>query len=268
MNPKNVAMKQIFDIKRFGKYFMYDLRQMWTNNGKAAVVIGLSGVAFYSVAILWYLLFKGEWNAPGITARAAVFSLSLVALVFWQSRTYGYVTDKKAGSDWLMIPASVAEKFISMMVITLIVIPLIFFTVYMAADWVLSVADPTFGTALFSLLSSKVPAVFESIPVHIPGVAVVLSFWSNMLYFLLFGLLLKRCKLIGALAVLLGIDVLFTSILSNIVSSIDTEKVYSFVEKILGADFNAVWWCLTAVSFLIVAALAVCSYFRIKTIKH
>ena len=65
-------------------------------------------------------------------------------------RSYGYLTEKKAGSNWLMVPASKAEKFVSMLLMVCIVIPLLFFVVYMVLDGFLSLVDPTYGQALFT----------------------------------------------------------------------------------------------------------------------
>jgi hypothetical protein len=138
-------MNEIFDFKRFWTYFKYDLKQAWRNHSKAAIMIGGASAIFYVIWVLASLVFTQHWSSPIIYARMGVFFLAFAILELYMVRTYGHLTDKKAGSNWLMVPASKAEKFVSMLLMVCIVIPLLFFVVYMVLDGFLSLVDPTYG---------------------------------------------------------------------------------------------------------------------------
>lgn len=278
-------MKQTFDIKRFWKYFLYDLRQMWLNNGRAAIMIGCSGLMLYTVGVILNLVFYHTWNAPGIILRSVVFCISVAALVLYQPRSYGYITDKRAGSDWLMIPASVLEKFISMMIITLIVTPIIFVAVYMCADWLLSLIDPTFGTSLIAGSSELIRDILDEIndnfdPYLItPGMfffALTTQMWGNFLYFLFFGLVFKKYKLVGALAVLMLGQFLIVSSVGVFISYIDSDTLLTWLENMFGPKelwdprtfLKNIWWGGNVLNLTLLSAWACGIYFRLKSIKH
>ena len=105
-------MNETFNFNRFWTYFKYDLKQMWRNHSKAAIMIGGASAIFYVVWVLFSLVFFQHWTSPVIYARFGVLVLAFAVLEFYQAYTYGYLTDKKKGSAWLMIPASKAEKFV------------------------------------------------------------------------------------------------------------------------------------------------------------
>ena len=115
---------EVFNGQRFWTYFKYDFTQMWRNHVKAAIVIGFSGLILYILGIAFNAVFRNVWEAPTFVARTVVFLLAAFSLELYQTRTYGYLTEKKAGQSWLMVPASHLEKFVSMMIITIIVISL------------------------------------------------------------------------------------------------------------------------------------------------
>ncbi len=97
---------EVFNGSRFWTYFKYDFTQMWRNHMKAAIVIGLAGLIFYIIGIAFNATFNHVWQAPGFRGRMIVFILSAMALQLYQARTYGYLTDRRKGAAWLMIPAS------------------------------------------------------------------------------------------------------------------------------------------------------------------
>ena len=203
-------MNEIFDFKRFWTYFKYDLKQMWRNHSKAAIMIGGASAIFYVIWVLASLVFTQHWSSPVIYARAAVAVLAFTILELYMVRAYGYLTDKKAGSNWLMVPASKAEKFVSMLLMVCIVIPLLFFVVYFVLDGFLSLVDPTYGQALFTgftgvyskliegitELGAESPITFTPSSLIFPS---IISVFCNFLYFLLCGICFKKNKLVGAI---------------------------------------------------------------------
>ena len=272
-------MNETFNFNRFWTYFKYDLKQMWRNHSKAAILIGGASAIFYVVWVLISLVFAQRWTAPPIAARAVVFVLAFAVLNIYAARLYGHLTEKKAGSAWLMIPASKAEKFVSMLLVTLIVIPLLFFAVYFIIDGFLSLVDPTFGQALISGISGIYSQFIEGVttfsaesPVIVTPSSMIfpmiVSFFCNFLYFLLCGICFKKNKIVGAFAILFGISLLSSLLLGlfvpqyvqNIQVDANEEDVVRWVVNTMNVSI--------AFTCLLTIGLAWGVWRRIKTIQH
>ena len=272
-------MNEIFDFKRFWTYFKYDLKQMWRNHSKAAIMIGGASAIFYVIWLIFSLVFTQHWTTPPIEARVVVFILAFAILELYMVRSYGYLTEKKAGSSWLMVPASKAEKFVSMLLMVCLVIPLLFFVVYFLIDGFLALVDPTYGKALIvggigaytdmvnalSELSAESPILFTPSSFIFPGIVGV---FCNFLYFLLCGICFKKNKLVGAIAILFGISLVF-SVLTGIfaphfIRNFDInwseEQIALFVTNVL--NFSVALTCLLTIG------LGWGVWRRIKTIQH
>ena len=273
-------MSEIFNFQRFWTYFKYDLKQMWRNHSKAAIVIGGSIAFLYVLWVLFSLVFTQKWQAPPIEARFVLLVLAFTVLEFYQTRTYGYLTEKKAGSSWLMIPASRTEKFVSMLLMTLVVIPIFFFAVYFLIDGVLSLVDPTFGKALITgftgtyremidglaSLNGESPITFTPGTVFFMG---IVGFFCNFLYFLLCGICFKKNKIVGAIAILFGLSIVLSVLTGLIVPQLaesftNVDLAEDEAAKLLAGFLNAseVLMCLLA------AGLGWGIWRRIKTIQH
>ena len=216
-------MNEVFNLKRFGTYFLYDLRQMWRKHSRAAILIGFSSAIFYVIWVLCSLIFTRQWSAPIIETRYVLLIFAFTVLEFYQTRTYGYLTDPREGAAWLMVPASRTEKFVSMILMTLVAIPILFFVVFFALDGFLSLVDPTFGKSLFAGFISTsqdlydgISTIGESSPVIFSTGAFVflsiVSFFCNFLYFLLCGICFKRNKIVWAIAIIFGVSTLVSII--------------------------------------------------------
>lgn len=273
-------MNEIFNFKRFGTYFLYDLKQMWRKHSKAAIMIGCSIAFLYVLWVLFSLLFTQHWASPGIEFRVAMLLFAFMVLEFYQTRTYGELTEKKAGSAWLMIPASKTEKFVSMILMTLVVIPLLFFAVFFCIDGLLSLVDPTYGKALIGgfletyqkmlegimSVNNESPVVLSSVALFFIGLA---SFVNSFLYFLLCGVCFKKNKIILGLAILFGASTLLSIItgltvpfMVNHLTPIDIneEQVARLTAGILNGSEVVAW--LFAIGF------GWGIWRRIKTIQH
>ena len=274
-------MNETFNFSRFWTYFKYDLKQMWRNHSKAAILIGGASAIFYIVWVMCSLVFAQKWTSPVIEARVAVLFIAFAILELYQVRTYGHLTEKKAGSAWLMIPASKTEKFVSMLLVTLIVIPLLFFAVYFILDGFLSLVDPTYGQALFTGFlgtyikmmealsafsgSGMLPITFTPSSLVLP---MTISMFCNFLYFLLCGICFKKNKLVGAIAILFGISLVF-SLLSglfvpNLVMKLNIDMNEADLARWMVNFMNA----MTAVSCVITIGLGWGVWRRIKTLQH
>ncbi|MBP5333508.1 MAG: hypothetical protein J6W94_06540 [Bacteroidales bacterium] len=260
---------EVFNGSRFWNWFKYDTIQLWRNHMFAALGIGLAGVISYIVTVCYNLIVHGEWQAINGDARLMVFFLAFVALELYQTTTYGYLTKKKEGSSWLMAPASGLEKWTSMLINTLIVIPVLFFVVFLGTDWLITLVDHTGGKSLlfsFSGVLSEISNAIRNSEVDFSMGTVVWFFLSsfcvNFLYFLLSGLVFKKHKIIWGIVALMVISSALTFIFSRIGWNVNTEFVAGTHNGI--AIMNGFSACMTVAAIALAAGI----YYRIKTIKH
>lgn len=277
-------INETFTFQRFWNYFKYDLKQLWHNNGKAAIMLGGISVICYVIWVLGSLVFTGSWQAPGIAARLVFFALGSIFLVFYQTRTYGYLTQKQAGQAWLMIPASALEKAISMIIITVIFLPVAYIVSYLALDGIIALLDHTAGDAILvgwipaseSIGNALSAANEEGIQFHLSALAlpVVFQFMGNLLYFLLCGICFRKWKIASGLAITMAASAVFTPIFSHFALNTWAPMLAEYgggdgKDPVVILDFlNSVISWGTVVDFLIVVGLAIGIFYRIKTLKH
>lgn len=272
-------MNETFSLKRFGTYFKFDITRLWRKHSKAVMLMAFSGVALYVITVLFSLLLGHEYSGPGVVARFVVFSISLLVLELYQTRFYGYITDKKEGTDWIMIPASKAEKFVSMIINTIIIIPVAFFATYLFTDWLICLLDKTAGEALITgagtVWSNMVSAggVIELQEAGLtPSNFLALSLVGgvgNYLYFLLCGIYFRKNKIFYALLIIFGLSTILSMLSAFIIPALDFEGFFGdFTEekaKVLMRTIVSIGWVLTA---LISLGLGWGVWRRINTIKH
>ncbi len=269
---------EVFNGQRFWTYFKYDLTQMWRNHVKAAVGIGLAGLIAYFVVVLFNLTFGEGWQGPGIMGRFVVFSLAAVALEFYYTRIYGYITDKRKGSAWLMMPASTCEKWVSMLIMAMLVLPILFLCSSFLVDSVLCALDPSLGQSMLGVITGGWKSMMEAITdvntdytltlnVAPLGWAMILSLWGNLLYFLLCGICFKRNKILGAFAIAFGISILSSIVMSyfsfGFMMNMDVDDM-----NIAQDNINNFFWWINVISAIYTVLIVGGIFYRLKTIKH
>lgn len=253
-------MKEIMDFNRFGKYFVSDLKSCAVNYGYSLILICLMGLIIYIGTVSMGLLFNGTWGGPAEAFRSNVFWMSMfVMAVTMPVKCYGGLTEKKTGSQWLMIPASKLEKFLSMVLITAVFIPMIAFCVSLGLDALLCAVDHTCGSSLISAFISADQKINSII--------------SLSLSFLLGAIFFKSSKTVKTFLVLFAIGtvtmtVLFT-ILFNGVNVTELVENESLANEIVGNgpfggdDLVPALCCIVSYVLLLTGI-----FFRIKTLKH
>ena len=271
-----------FSAQRFGQYFKYDLRQLWHNNGKAALALGFISVICYIIWVAFSLIINGTWQAPGLVARLVFFGIGSIILIYYQTRTYGYLTEKKAGQSWLMVPASTLEKFVSMMIITIVVIPLAYLVSYLALDSLIGLLDKTSGGPLLGGIGSVMDSVnsalsaaneegfqFNLAAFMIPS---VIQFIFNLLYFLLCGICFKKWKILGGIGIMLGAEAVITPVFSSVIFKYWTPLIsgeeYQGDPAVINDIMHQVAIYANVVNIVLLLAVSVAIYYRIKTLKH
>lgn len=259
-------MEEIFNIRRFGKYFAADLRRCMYNFGLNVILISLMGVICYMVNATFGLCAGKGWETMGESARCSVFIVAAIVLVITMpARCYGRITDKKKGSAFLMLPASVSEKFLSMIINCLIIIPVVFAVIYMSCDWLLCTVDKTAGTAISDAMYSTGKEIFfglsEEIPRHISVFSAVDDMFNIILVFLLGALYFKRSKAAKTILTFLGLSIAAGMILSLVMPHLPENLASgTFFSRLLAID--------TVIDIAMLCVLLAAVFFRVRTIKH
>ena len=264
---------EIFNGRRFLSWFKYDLKQMWRNQMKVALGIGLSGLIFYALVISYNLLVNHVWQGPAGEGRVLIFIFAFIALELRQTATYGFLTEKSKGSAWLMTPASTFEKWVGMILMTLVVIPVLFFVVFFGVDWLLCLIDGSCGEAIITTASttfSKYAAAFAAGDAWISTGSLVwiaiVSFFANFLYFLLCGICFKKHKVLFGLAIMFALSMGSSIIMSPIMGANPDAMEDLFNGGFETAQATINWFA--AITSVLAVALAGGIYWRLKTIKH
>ena len=260
-------MKEIMDFNRFGKYFVSDLKSCAVNYGYSLTLICLMGVIIYIGTVSMGLLFNGSWGGPTEAFRSNVFWMSMfVMAVTMPVKCYGGLTEKKTGSQWLMIPASKLEKFLSMVLITAVFIPMIALGVTLGLDALLCAVDQTCGDSIISSMKT-------ANAIHDDSAQTINSIISLALSFLLGAIFFKSSKTVKTFLVLFAIGivtmtVLFTMLFNgvNMAELIDNEALANEIvgNGPFGNNSFIPVLCCTVSYILLLAGI----FFRIKTLKH
>lgn len=275
-------MSNTFNFNRFGKYFVYDLKRQWKNIGMLMLIFALFPIIFYMLYMFFAALFDGglmkifiglEIDGPAGGTRFGVFAvMSTIFVMLFPSRAYGEITNKAKGSEWLMLPASRLEKFTSMMLISLIVIPLVYVVVYFLSDAFVCLLDKSCGDSLMSFrINNEIGTADFVIPAN--------GFWllaANIVeyvsIFLLGGLIFKKWKVVGTALVLFALGMVFSGLFSAFITNADLDWWGKWFTDwaIRHADSIDIW--LNAfINFWLLLILAICgtwSWFRIKRLQH
>lgn len=275
-------MDNTFKISRFRKYFVYDLKRQWKNIGMLMLIFSLFPIIFYMIYMFFAAMFDGglmkifiglEIDGPAGGTRFGVFAvMSTIFVMLFPSRAYGEITNKEKGSEWLMLPASRLEKFTSMMLISLVVIPLVYVVVYFLSDAFVCLLDKSCGDSLMSFrINKEIGSSDYVIPAN--------GFWilassivGNAIVFLLGGLIFKKWKVVGTVLVLFALQMVFSGLLSVFITNADLEWWGNWFADwtIRHADSIDIW--LNAfINFWLLLILAICgtwSWFRIKRLQH
>ena len=264
-------MDKIFSFDRFWKYFKYDLVNAKSNFGLSMLILGFLPIMAYIVANLFSLIFTGEWVA-GDTGSAisgiaigATFTISCIILGV---KLYGSLTDKKAGSNWIMIPASTFEKFLSMFLIVFIIVPVCLAAMLVVSDLILSLLP---GYTTITGLIGKGAAEMANNGFKVKYLPMIWLMWGQYaLAFLLGAIIFKKAKVAKTILWMFIIGTVFGIIFTKLLGMTDIAE--HFFSGISNASISGVQsrinWFLNISWFGWVAVLAAGIFWRLKTIKH
>ena len=264
-------MKKIFSFDRFFKYFKYDLVNAKSNFGLALIILGFLPLMTFIVSNLFSLVFTGSWVnntfATGISGVAfgATYVISSIILGV---KLYGSLTDKKAGSNWIMIPASTFEKFLSMFLIVFVIAPVCLAVLLLASDMLLSLL-PGY-TPVTSWIKDVVSTMANS-GFKVNYVALIWVMWGNYaLAFLLGAIIFKKAKVGKTILWMFIIATVSGIVATNFIGM--TNITESFIKDAAVVDMSSFQsrlnWFLNISYIGWIALLCAGIFWRLKTIKH
>lgn len=236
---------ETFSLSRFGEYFILDLRNCFAKVGLTTLVCGL-------VPLILLVMVAATNFAVGdpsvwiiensvkdmVTAVTSIFYLLLIPI-----SCYGLLTDKSAGSTSMMLPVSHTEKYASMVINSVIILPLTFAALYFAMD-----------AALWALF----PARYEDAATVMTMLSSFFMPWMVSAVGLTGALLFKRGKGAKTFAVSAVSFILFVAVLG----SLDVPRLYN---KVNMYTVNVIWVVFQTVCSAICLTYV---YFRTKKIQY
>ena len=276
-------MNNIFDIKRFWKYLCWDVRNAYNNFGISLLICALLPAIAFVLTFLGTLVFSPSSLAGDVTKLVGdstnvmmVFTAILITGLIFPVKQYGGLTDRKAGSTWLMLPASTLEKFLSVLIVTCVVVPLCLALMLYAFDAVMSLV-PYYGQRACPLIIDTVRSIMQDLKdgevytdVNLPYI-IYLAFCKFILVYTLGAVFFKKHKVAKTILVLIGLSFALTALISIGVfhgisfNSYDVEAHFRSIDADkLPVYFNVV---LNVANLLVFALLDLGIYFRIKTLK-
>lgn len=270
-------MNNVFDIKRFGRYLTYDLNNAWNNFGISTLVLGLMPLILLFFNTLFSLVFTGQVQQLHPAAKGSILACAfIIVAISGPIKLYGHLTERRSGSDWLMLPASSFEKFLSMMVMLCIILPVAALGLFAVCDLLLSWIVPIYGDSIVRQISGGLHEIVvgEGIDFAIftPGGAVA-GTWMNwmicVLPFALGALCFKKGKAAKTILCIFGLNMLLSFVFVMLFKGINMESFEAFFEN-LTEDRLGFWanFLINAFYFVVVGGLLTALYCRVRTIKH
>lgn len=268
-------MNRIFNFSRFGRYLLYDLRNAKNNAGFTLTVYGLAPIFAFLFYELCSLIFSGMFANMGAGLRL-VFLLALVFIfsMMIPGKLYGRVTDKRYGTEFLMLPASTFEKFLSMVLITAVLFPLCLILMLLVSDTLLGLIFPSnYGTPLLFMDNAEffginpLSITVDTLTINF-FLAFVCSWMLNTMVFTLGAIFFKKSKVAKTLLIYMLVGLLLGSCFITLVMhasaiSADMFMIYDLqsFERTMNFVFN-LWYSFATLLFLGLI------YWRLKVLKH
>jgi len=292
----------IFDLRRFGKYFASDIKTCWANYGLSLLTISiLLPMIVYILPTAMNLILKATWDGPDMGFRFFVFGMAMFCIVVTMPvKCYGKITEKQYGSFWLTLPASRLEKFITMVIMTCIIVPVTGAVLYLGVDALICALDHTCGNNLvagaiewFRNLSNLKEVTVNLIDEHLKienaslAQELVRQVTHPMLYideifcislpFLLGAVYFKNGKTVKTFLVIFAVSTAVSIIATpalttwtkDIMSNLGSQDDATLMRSLFGSGLFRHLVLIDTISDTILnVALLTGIWFRIKTLKH
>lgn len=284
-------MNNTFDWTRFCKVVRKDFNNIWRNAGTSLLIITLLPILAW---LLWWAL-SGVEEIPAIAPEVRwcfIAGSVLLAAMVSPSRMYRTANLQKEGIYFAMLPASKLEKYLSMLLFTIVVCPLLCFLGGMVLDYFLTLlpfgpynkwlwqtdylADALDGYR--ALVAGKFPDVNQDtmllVQVFTPWKVVLYALFchlSNVALFLFTNTIFKKHKVLQTLLWTWLISFVLNLVLTPVMGAmmLSGNWLQEFLET---ADpvrsLNVAYWAATAWSIVLTTVFFWWASYRLKHMKY
>lgn len=285
----------VFNMNRFGRYLVTDIKNAIARYGISLLIMATISLTGYLLCGFFTTIVGTGWHSMGEVGRSVMMGITFVVLTITApAKIYGFITDKKEGSSFLMIPASSLEKTLSMILVCCVIVPLAFFAVYFTLDQIVCLIDGRCGNSVIMLINNgqtMLTDTFQKLSQEtdsfIPDYSCLVTPWMYMddlaqcfLIFLLGALIFKSSKPAKTIGCLILLSMVLSMITTPIVlhgtierfkeaaaSSMSPEELFQSFPFLAWSMKHAV--LLDFISDTVVnIGLAIGIYFRVRKIKH
>lgn len=285
-------MNNTFDWTRFCKVVRKDFNNIWQNAGTSLLIITLLPILAW---LFWWAL-SGVKELPSIVPEVRwgfIAGVIYLAMMVTPSRMYRTSNLQKEGIYFAMLPASKLEKYLSMLLFSVVICPLLCFLGSMVLDYFLTLlpfgpyrrwlwqTDYLAGGLDYYrlLVSGDVPNVNSDeirvlTEVVTPGKVVLyglVSYLSTVALFLFTNTIFKKHKVLQTLLwtwlISFAINIVCTPIMGAMVLNGNwVEAILQSVDPVRG--FNIAYWVATAWGILLTVVFLWWTAYRLKRMKY
>lgn len=284
-------MNNTFEWSRFCKVVRKDFSNIWQNVGTSLLIITLLPILAW---LLWWAL-SGIEEMPAIVPEVRwcfIAGSVMLAAIVSPSRMYRTCDLQKEGIYFAMLPASKLEKYLSMLLFTIVVCPLLCFLGGMVLDYFLTLlpfgpynkwlwqtdylADALDGYR--ALVAGKFPDVTQDtmllVQVLTPWKVVLYALLCHLSYvslFLFTNTIFKKHKVLQTLLWTWLISFVLNIILTPVMGAmmLSGNWLQEFLET---ADpvrsLNVAYWVATAWSIVLTTVFFWWASYRLKHMKY
>ena len=284
-------MNNTFDWTRFCKVVRKDFNNIWRNAGTSLLIITLLPLGAW---LFWWAL-SGVKDLPAIVPEVRwifIAGVIYLSMMVTPSRMHRTCSLQKEGIYFAMLPASKLEKYLSMLLLTIVVCPLLCFLGGMVLDYFLTLlpfgpynkwlwqtdylADALDGYR--ALVAGKFPDVNQDtmllVQVFTPWKVVLYALFchlSNVALFLFTNTIFKKHKVLQTLLWTWLISFVLNIILTPIMGAmmLSGNWLQEFLES---ADpvrsLNIAYWAATAWSIVLTTVFFWWASYRLKHMKY
>ena len=275
----------VLNMNRMGRYLVTDVKNAIARYGISFLVMATVSLTAYLLVGFFTTIVGAGWYSLEVVPRSVILGITLVVLTLSApAKIYGFITDKKEGSSFLMVPASSLEKTLSMIIVCCVVVPFAFFAVYLSLDQILCLIDNRCGDSLIIAINNGqtvLTEVFRKASLESNNYIYADDLAEGFLIFLLGALLFKSSKPAKTVGCLILLSIALSMITTPIFTHGIMEKFreaqanYSLTPEELFEMFPFLSWSvkhavlLDCISDTIVnLGLSIAIYFRVRKIKH
>lgn len=214
-------MDKIFDINRFGNLFEYECRNYLPRITNALITY------VCIIFSLWVTVVAAQTTLDSWARVSFISSIMNIACAIGPFLVYYNANNRKKGYVYALLPASALEKFISMLIICLIVVPLLSYATLTFTDYLLYLLSPQdiFGFNGFDFYNPFFMGlrINGSVSIGAAG-STTLSFLFSISVSMMYNMVLRNAKIIKA--ILISIAVIFTFVIAFIVCIVNDVEFF------------------------------------------